>query len=72
MIRAKFQCLEIAKNLTQGEKITLNAVWGNGEANKEWSKWTPSGSLTMQISNPDACGKLEVGKEYYLDITPVI
>jgi hypothetical protein len=45
-------------------------VYGNGEANKDWSKWTPSGELKMMVTNPAAIEKFELGKEYYLDFTP--
>lgn len=46
-----------------GEVLKLSAVYGDGEANKQWSKWTPSGSLTLHVTNPDALEK--VGRGYY-------
>lgn len=70
MIRAKFQCHEVTKDSSGNEKVSLGAVYGNGEANKEWSKYTPSGSLTMTISQEGAQGKFIPGKEYFLDFTP--
>ena len=68
MIRAKFNCLVVAKS-EQEEEITLRAVASDTEENKKWCKWTPNGELTMSISNPDAMGKFTPGKEYYLDIS---
>ena len=48
--------------------MKLQALAGPG--NEEWSKWTPSGELSMSITNPAAIAEFEVGKDYYLDFTP--
>ncbi len=78
-IRAKFYCVEVAKTAsgigsgTTGEQVKLAAVYGGNDPNdpnKAWSKWTPSGQLTLHITNPDAVGQFEPGKTYFLDITP--
>jgi antitoxin component YwqK of YwqJK toxin-antitoxin module len=69
MIRAKFVCESTAESYGN-EQVTLRAVYGNGEANKEWSQWTPNGQCMLTISNPEAKGKFEQGKEYFLDFTP--
>lgn len=49
----------------------FTAVTSNMEDCASWSKWTPSGELTMTITNPAALDVLHVGKDYFLDITPV-
>jgi hypothetical protein len=78
-VRAKFRCTEkTSRSSASGygekpqpvdtEEVTLVAVMG--DENKEWSKWTPSGSLKMQINNPAALAAFEVGKDYFLDFTP--
>jgi hypothetical protein len=73
-VRAKFRCQSI-KEMPGGEgtmkEVVLNPVYGNGEENKQWSKWTPSGELKMTITNPSAYDQFKVNGEYYLDITPV-
>lgn len=53
------------------EEITLSAVYSDkeGSANKQWSKWTPTGNLRFSVTNPAAFGKLLPGKFVYLDIT---
>ncbi len=57
-------------NITQ-EELGLNAVYGKeGSANAQWSKWTPSGSLTMSISNPEAFGKVLPGQFLFVDLIP--
>lgn len=53
------------------ERIVAHAVYGQGDVNERWSKWTPSLHLDMMITNDKAWGQLEVGKEYYLDFIPV-
>jgi len=35
--------------------------------NKPWSKWAPSGHLTITITNPDAIEHFVMGNAYYLD-----
>lgn len=71
MIRAKMRC-DRADKAPFGEVVRLWAVYSSDSAspNHSWSVATPSGSLELTISNPDAQGKFEVGKEYYIDIAP--
>lgn len=70
MIRAKFKCVSAAEDGCENEVVRLEAVTDDCEENKSWSKYTPGGDLTLWINNPPAKGKLEPGKEYFLDITP--
>ncbi len=71
-VRAKFKC---QSKVMHGEgdgqfaALSFSASYGEGRDNKDWSKWTPSGTLTMSITNPSAFVWFEVGKEYYLDFT---
>lgn len=55
-----------------GESITLSAVYSEKEdaANKQWSKWTPSGQLTYYVTNPPALGKIRPGMFFYVDLIP--
>jgi hypothetical protein len=77
MVRAKFRVVESSKVTSayggpkpvESDRIKLSAVTGPG--NEDWSKWTPSGDLNIQITNPEAMGQFEVGKDYYIDFTPV-
>lgn len=52
------------------ESVKLNAVYGNTDENKEWSKWTPSAQFQIQINNPAAFNTLSKGHEYFVDFTP--
>lgn len=71
MIRAKMTCTGCSDDSYGNEQLYLEPVYEVSGENKQWSQWTPGGSLHLSISNPGAKGKHEVGKEYYVDITPV-
>lgn len=73
-LRAKFKCVSVTPTSSTyaGEvNVELQAVTADNPENQSWSKATPSGNLKMFISNPDAVGALEKGKEYFIDISPV-
>lgn len=68
-VRAKFRCDVVLPGYGEGTvDVKFDAVIGDSDENKVWSKWTPSGMLTMHISNPNLLDHFEVGKEYFLDI----
>lgn len=54
------------------QEIALTAVYSNkeGSANAQWSKWTPSASLTMTVSNTAAFNKVQPGQFVYVDLIP--
>jgi len=57
----------------KGVEVAMQPVYGatqDDKANAEWSKWTPSGELRLHITNPDAFRQFELGKTYYVDLTP--
>lgn len=68
MVRAKFKVLSVAQHEGDGRTIQLSAV--SGDENKTWSKWTPSGSLSMFVNNPDAYDQFKPGDVFFLDFTP--
>ena len=81
ILRAKFQVRYITRRdanwgvvpkdiPAKSEIVYLSPVYGEGEANKEWSEATPAGTLEMTINNAAAHGKLVEGKDYYIDFTP--
>lgn len=68
-VRAKFKCNQIKKNEGDTNRfISFSAVVADTKENKSWSKWTPAGDLTLNVSNPEAYNQFEEGKEYYLTI----
>jgi len=54
------------------QELALSAVYSNkeGSANAQWSKWTPSASLTMAVSNTAAFNKVKPGQFVYVDLIP--
>lgn len=65
-IKAKFNVASITEYGNDGgRKVTLYPVINGSEDNKEWSKHTPSGSLELHITNPDA--SIEFG-EYFITL----
>lgn len=82
-VRAKFVCNSVTPysyddgKTVAGKNINLSAVIAYGEGgvrsdeNESWSAATPSGQLSIHISNPAAFEQFEQGKSYYLDFTPV-
>lgn len=68
-VRAKFHVVEKSKN-TWCEGIKLEPVTSGSPENDEFYKTTPSGVLHIQTKNEEAASMFEVGKQYYIDITP--
>lgn len=64
MVRAKFRCVGSNEGV-----VTLYPVMGGSEENNTFWKYTPSGQITMMITNPEAINQFEAGKEYYVDFT---
>ncbi len=68
-VRAKFRCHEVAKTDSGSENVKFGAVYGkDGSDNAQWSKFTPSGQLTMSITADGAQGVFVPGREYFLTI----
>jgi hypothetical protein len=59
--------------MLEAVEVTLMPVYGgeDDKANREWSKWTPSGELRLTITNPDAYNQFVIGKTYWVDFSPV-
>jgi hypothetical protein len=70
-IIARLRC-DQAEATQEYDQIRLQAVYSSapGTPNQQWSKWTPSGSLQLAISNPPARGMFEVGEEYDVIVRP--
>lgn len=75
-MRAMLQVSNVEANETS-ENICLSAVTakpfgpeGESEENT-FARWTPCGSLSITINNPNLFGKLVPGSKFYVDFTPV-
>lgn len=72
-VRAKFVVRSVKKQPHLGDdgfiEVEMDAAT-QGEENKAWSKWTPSGQLKMTITNPNVFDAFEEGKSVYLTFEP--
>ena len=71
-VRCKFTCYEVGQSKGWNEvpvlyKARFAAVATGSEENKAFFAATPSGTLELGTVRE---GHFEVGKDYYLDITP--
>lgn len=63
------RCADIVGEISS-EEIELMAVYGPvGSPNEQWSKYTPSGNLRFNVSNPEAFGKILPGQFIFVDLT---
>jgi hypothetical protein len=69
-VRAKFKCVGVEDNADNGKNIRMEAVVDGSPENKEFFRWTPSGSLMLGCVNPAANEQFVAGQEYFIDITP--
>lgn len=67
-MRAKFQCDSVTTT-TWSEEAKLSAVYTGNKEDNEFAEATPSGQISITITNPAAKGFLSPGKKYYLDFT---
>lgn len=73
MLRAKFVVTQIVRTHNfDGEQVTMQPVYSSDPASENHQFWkaSPNGELRLGITNPVAVGKLELGREYYIDLTP--
>lgn len=81
-VRAKMRCIEVSDRTSitgvgsiETKFIRLQPVYGTEEfdkANKEWSRWTPSGELQMTVTNPEAFNQFKLGVCYYVDLNEAV
>ena len=71
MIRCEFVCSQKRAGYDAGtHDLAFGPVYSGSEENKEFFRLTPSGLLTFSTVNESAASQVEVGKEYYIDISP--
>lgn len=70
-VRAKFVCESIT-NYEGSKTAKLRAVYGTAEENADFTKYTPNGSIEINITNDaPADGVFVPGKSYFVDFTEV-
>ena len=78
VMRAKMQVNSITPYgtpVTQ-ETLSMNCVAKSGaypadgsDEDNSFARWSPSGSLSISIQNPNLFGKFTVGQKFYVDFT---
>lgn len=60
------------ENTKSGEKVDMHPVCSSDPAdpNYSFSKATPSGDISLTITNPTAFGFFQEGQEYLIEFTP--
>jgi hypothetical protein len=67
--KAKFMCRSVKDYGNNQKEYEFAAISADEiPENQRYHKWTPSGSLSMMVTNPAVV--FEPTKSYYLDITP--
>lgn len=69
------QVTKVEKPYEGAETVSFSAVCGKpfnavGESeDNTFARWTPSGSLSLTIQNPNLLGKFAEGQKFYLDFS---
>lgn len=67
--RAKFVCNSV-KDMGWSQEAALTAVYANGKPeDNEFAAATPSGQITINVSNPALKGFFKPQRNYYFDIS---
>lgn len=55
-----------------GETVSFKTLYDHKDTPEDnnYSKFTPNGSCSLTITNPELFGAFEESKPYYFDITP--
>lgn len=75
-MRAKMY-VESVKRYNGVEELTLRAVGKSGaydadglDEDNTYAKFSPSGSLVLNVANPALIGQFNPGEKFYIDFTP--
>jgi len=67
-VRGKFTCTK-AVETSYGKEVSFWALYSNTPEDNSYSAATPSGQITMLVSNPTAKDFFAEGQRYYLDFS---
>jgi hypothetical protein len=73
MVRAKFMLVEVTENHwnRNSKQLVFSPQYDTSiPEDQRFAQATPAGRFEMQVDNPAALAQLEIGKQYYFDITP--
>lgn len=52
------------------KQLHFNVVYSDGEENKNFFKYTPSGQMTFNVHNETVFNSMQQGEKYYVDFSP--
>lgn len=52
-------------------QVTVRLVAASGPDNQEWSRYTPSATFDIALKG-DLADRIEIGKDYYVDIAEAL
>lgn len=67
-VRAKFSCIQIEDEYG-GSSVVFEPVRSGSEENREFFKYTPSGSIKLGVIGSSVSRQFQVGRDYYVDFT---
>ncbi len=72
-VRGKFTVTSVTDRSATScyKEITLDAQYSQSPEDNSYASSTPSGKITMTITNPSAVEALPIGGVFYVDLTPV-
>ncbi len=74
MVTAKFKLISVT-DFGSWRQVKLQPVYSSDpkSENYSWSQYTPSGEITLSISNPAAYNQFsEIGAEFLIDMWPTL
>jgi hypothetical protein len=66
--RAKFSCKSIDQT-DDTHRIKFEPVFSGSDENRDFFKWTPGGSIDLQVVGNDTAAQFQVGHDYYVDFS---
>lgn len=69
--RAKFSCVEVSRTNDDTWKILLTPVYSGSAENRDFFRYTPGGSIALQVVETQTAGQFREGYDYYVDFTQV-
>jgi hypothetical protein len=71
MVRAKMICEELVLQEDEGGgSVKLRPVTCGSAENDNFYRYTPAGSLALSVINSEAVKQFELGRSYYVDVSP--
>jgi len=68
VVRAKME-VDFVKKFTWGEEVAFSCRYSDTPEDNSFAQATPSGNMSITVSNPAVLGFFKPGDKFYLDFT---